>query len=83
MSASAVAQSSTMQPNNLAADLKQSPAPDAAAKPKPCCVCKDEKTARDECMLFSTAADPQEGCKDLVGQYRMCMKGYGFSLPGI
>ncbi|GAB7352701.1 hypothetical protein MBLNU459_g3060t1 [Dothideomycetes sp. NU459] len=65
--------------NNLAADLK--PAGDAAAKVKPCCVCKDEKAARDECMLFSNAADPQQDCQDMVAKYRSCMKGYGFSLP--
>ncbi|KAK4560617.1 Cytochrome c oxidase copper chaperone [Recurvomyces mirabilis] len=69
-----------MQPNNLASDLKSQGA-EATQKPKPCCVCKDEKSARDECMLFSTAADPQDACKDLVGQYKTCMKGYGFSLP--
>lgn len=31
-------------------------------------------------MLFSTAKDPQEACGDLVGKYRMCMKGFGFDL---
>jgi len=67
-----------MQPNNAAADLK--PQGEASAKVKPCCVCKDEKTARDECMLFSTARDPQEACKDLVGKYRSCMASYGFTL---
>lgn len=48
---------------------------------QPCCVCKDEKSARDECMLFSNSSDPQDACKDLVGRYRSCMKGYGFDLP--
>lgn len=70
-----------MQPNNLASDLKTSGGATNASKPKPCCVCKDEKNARDECMLFSNAKDPQEGCKDLVSKYRSCMAGYGFNLP--
>ncbi|KAF7559550.1 hypothetical protein G7046_g4602 [Stylonectria norvegica] len=49
-----------------------------ASKPRPCCVCKDEKAKRDECMLFSTAKDPAADCKSLVEQYRTCMKGFGF-----
>ncbi|KAI5212476.1 hypothetical protein E4T42_02144 [Aureobasidium subglaciale] len=65
--------------NNLAADLK--PQGEAAAKVKPCCVCKDEKAARDECMLFSNAADPQADCQNMVQKYRACMQGYGFNLP--
>ncbi|KAK4947725.1 hypothetical protein LTR28_007569, partial [Elasticomyces elasticus] len=67
-----------MSPNNLAADLK--PQGSAAAKVKPCCVCKDEKAARDECMLFSTSSDPQQACQDMVSRYRSCMKGFGFDL---
>ncbi|CAM1506886.1 Fc.00g065270.m01.CDS01 [Cosmosporella sp. VM-42] len=51
-----------------------------AAKPKPCCVCKEEKAKRDECMLFSTAKDPAADCKSLVEQYRSCMTGYGFKV---
>ncbi|OCK97008.1 uncharacterized protein K441DRAFT_631860 [Cenococcum geophilum 1.58] len=65
--------------SNLGADLK--PAGNAAAKVKPCCVCKDEKAARDECMLFSTSNNAQQECQDLVSKYRSCMAGYGFSLP--
>ncbi|EMC93612.1 hypothetical protein BAUCODRAFT_114097 [Baudoinia panamericana UAMH 10762] len=78
MSATAV-NTSQMRVNNLAADVKPQGG-EATAKVKPCCVCKDEKSARDECMLFSNAADPQDACKDLVGQYRSCMKTYGFNL---
>lgn len=46
------------------------------SKPKPCCVCLDEKKARDECLLFNG----QEGgkCDELIGKYKLCMKGYGF-----
>ncbi|KAF4123942.1 cytochrome c oxidase assembly protein subunit 17 [Geosmithia morbida] len=52
----------------------------AASKPKPCCVCKDEKAKRDECMLFSTAKDPAADCQSLVGQYKTCMAGFGFTV---
>jgi len=63
-------------PSNLASNLK----PAEGEKVKPCCVCKDEKSARDECMLFSRADDPQEDCKSLVGKYKDCMAGYGFKI---
>ncbi|RAO68354.1 uncharacterized protein BHQ10_004366 [Talaromyces amestolkiae] len=57
------------------------PAPKPAEKPKPCCVCKEEKTARDDCMLFSKSDDPaQTDCKPLVEQYKACMAGYGFKI---
>lgn len=47
---------------------------------QPCCVCKDEKAARDECMLFTNSNDPQRECDSLVQKYKACMKGYGFSI---
>ena len=47
---------------------------------QPCCVCKDEKAARDECMLFSEG-DAQESCKATIDRYRSCMAGFGFKLP--
>ncbi|KAK0624708.1 cytochrome C oxidase copper chaperone-domain-containing protein [Bombardia bombarda] len=52
----------------------------AASKPKPCCVCKDEKAKRDECMLFSNAADPQKDCQSTVDLYKSCMAGFGFKV---
>ncbi|KAM3084337.1 Cytochrome c oxidase copper chaperone [Clarireedia jacksonii] len=64
---------------NMGADLK--PAGQASATVKPCCVCKDEKAARDECMLFSTASDPQVACASMVDKYKSCMAGFGFNLP--
>ncbi|KAF2724437.1 hypothetical protein K431DRAFT_281866 [Polychaeton citri CBS 116435] len=70
---------SSSHPNNLAADLKPAGG-EATQKVKPCCVCKEEKSARDECMLFSTAANPQEACTSLVDKYRACMRGYGFNI---
>ncbi|KKY34113.1 putative telomere length regulation protein [Diaporthe ampelina] len=66
-----------------AAAIAQPPAPavsDASSKPKPCCVCKDEKSKRDECMLFSNAADPAKDCQSTIDQYRSCMKGFGFEV---
>ncbi|KAK0731081.1 cysteine alpha-hairpin motif superfamily [Lasiosphaeris hirsuta] len=53
---------------------------DAASRPKPCCVCKDEKAKRDECMLFSNAADPQKDCQSTVDLYKTCMAGFGFKI---
>ncbi|KAK2741772.1 Cytochrome c oxidase copper chaperone [Myotisia sp. PD_48] len=51
------------------------------SKPKPCCVCKPEKSARDECMLFSKSEDPtQQECKSFIQQYKTCMAGYGFKV---
>ncbi len=47
---------------------------------QPCCVCKDEKSKRDECMLFSNAADPQQDCQSTISQYRSCMAGFGFKV---
>ncbi|KAB8241814.1 cytochrome C oxidase copper chaperone-domain-containing protein [Aspergillus flavus] len=56
------------------------PTPVPAEKPKPCCVCKTEKTARDDCMLFSKSDDPQQECKSMIEQYKACMAGYGFKV---
>ncbi|KAK3939660.1 cysteine alpha-hairpin motif superfamily [Diplogelasinospora grovesii] len=53
---------------------------DAASKPKPCCVCKDEKARRDDCMLFSNAADPQKDCQSTIDLYKSCMAGFGFKI---
>ncbi|KAI5466047.1 cysteine alpha-hairpin motif superfamily [Mariannaea sp. PMI_226] len=49
-------------------------------KPKPCCVCKEEKSKRDECMLFSNAKDPVADCKSFIEQYRSCMSGFGYQV---
>jgi cytochrome c oxidase assembly protein subunit 17 len=65
-----------LQPDNLASSTK----PAAGEKVKPCCVCKDEKAQRDECMLFSRSDDPQEDCKSMVMKYKDCMAGYGFKI---
>ncbi|KAJ9226430.1 hypothetical protein DTO169C6_1158 [Paecilomyces variotii] len=56
-------------------------ASEPASKPKPCCVCKEEKSSRDNCMLFSKSDDPANNdCKPLVEQYKSCMAGYGFKI---
>ncbi|KAI1761865.1 hypothetical protein GGR53DRAFT_468915 [Hypoxylon sp. FL1150] len=54
----------------------ESPGSDAVATSKP----KDEKSKRDECMLFSKAADPASDCKTTIEQYRSCMAGFGFQV---
>ncbi|KAH8891893.1 cytochrome C oxidase copper chaperone [Thozetella sp. PMI_491] len=51
-----------------------------ASKPKPCCVCNDEKSKRDECMLFSNAADPAKDCQTTIEKYKSCMAGFGFKV---
>ncbi|RYP74393.1 hypothetical protein DL771_003060 [Monosporascus sp. 5C6A] len=53
---------------------------DAASKPKPCCVCKEEKSKRDECMLFSKSANPASECRTTIDQYKSCMAGFGFQV---
>ena len=53
---------------------------DDARSKQPCCVCKDEKSTRDECMLFSKAADPVADCKSTIERYRTCMAGFGFQV---
>ncbi|KAG5981160.1 hypothetical protein E4U43_006647 [Claviceps pusilla] len=47
---------------------------DNVAKPK------EEKSKRDECMLFSKASDPASDCKSFVEQYKSCMAGFGFTV---
>ena len=49
---------------------------------QPCCVCKDEKSQRDECMLFSNSDDPQKDCEPIMSKYRSCMASYGFTIGG-
>jgi cytochrome c oxidase assembly protein subunit 17 len=71
-----IAVNQPLQPDNLASFVK----PAAGEKVKPCCVCKDEKAQRDECMLFSRSDDPQEDCKSMVMKYKECMSGYGFKI---
>ncbi|PHH84940.1 hypothetical protein CDD83_1143 [Cordyceps sp. RAO-2017] len=53
---------------------------DSNSRPKPCCVCKEEKSKRDECMLFSSAKDPAADCQSFVNQYKSCMLRYGYNV---
>ncbi|SCV99579.1 LAFE_0A06304g1_1 [Lachancea fermentati] len=46
-------------------------------KPKPCCVCKPEKEARDNCLLFNGQESGK--CDELIEKYKKCMAGYGFN----
>ncbi|EPS38578.1 hypothetical protein H072_7697 [Dactylellina haptotyla CBS 200.50] len=59
---------------------KPQAAPPAEDKPKPCCVCKPEKSARDECMLKSLTDTPEAECKDVIKSYKICMEGFGFKV---
>ncbi|KAH8591957.1 cysteine alpha-hairpin motif superfamily [Bisporella sp. PMI_857] len=64
---------------NIGADTQT--ATQATPAVKPCCVCKEEKANRDQCMLFSNAKDPQKDCASIIDKYKSCMKGFGFDLP--
>ncbi|KAI1824500.1 cytochrome C oxidase copper chaperone [Xylaria intraflava] len=80
-----IAMSSTMSLSSISAKAESAPsaasnAGATASKPKPCCVCKDEKARRDDCMLFSKSADPTSDCKPIIDQYKTCMAGFGFSI---
>lgn len=57
---------------NLPVENKQ------GGKPKPCCVCKDEKEQRDQCLLFYSQDSGK--CEDFINRYKECMKGYGFTI---
>ncbi|KFY61281.1 hypothetical protein V496_05086 [Pseudogymnoascus sp. VKM F-4515 (FW-2607)] len=63
----------------VTAPLKSESKP--ASGPKPCCVCKEEKAIRDECMLFSKSDDAQKDCASTIDKYKSCMAGFGFTLP--
>ncbi|KAI1075699.1 cytochrome C oxidase copper chaperone-domain-containing protein [Whalleya microplaca] len=80
MASQSVSMPSISSNSDLKAVASPGSAAPAASKPKPCCVCKDEKSKRDECMLFSKAADPQGDCKSTIDQYRSCMAGFGFTV---
>ncbi|RDA94488.1 hypothetical protein CP533_2303 [Ophiocordyceps camponoti-saundersi (nom. inval.)] len=67
----------TDPPQSVTADTSEDA---ASTRPKPCCVCKEEKSKRDECMLFSTAKDPAADCSSFVDQYKSCMLRYGFTI---
>ncbi|KAL1840170.1 hypothetical protein VTJ49DRAFT_744 [Mycothermus thermophilus] len=66
--------------SQAAAAAAPAQATNAASKPKPCCVCKEEKSQRDECLLFSNAADPEKDCQSTIERYRSCMAGFGFKV---
>lgn len=43
---------------------------------RPCCVCKDTRTARDDCLRFN----PEETCIKQVNAHNECLKSYGFQV---
>lgn len=57
---------------NMSSENKQT-----ESKPKPCCVCIEERKKRDECTLFKGIES--EECKLIINQYTSCMKSYGFT----
>jgi cytochrome c oxidase assembly protein subunit 17 len=44
-------------------------------------VCTEEKSARDECMLFAKSDNPIAECESMVAKYKTCMTGFGFEIP--
>ncbi|KAF8456062.1 cysteine alpha-hairpin motif superfamily [Kalaharituber pfeilii] len=73
LSTSSQAEACEYVPNSTASTKPSTPTV------KPCCVCKEEKSRRDECMLFSTNGEAD--CKPTIEAYRQCMAGYGFKFP--
>ncbi|KAJ5772203.1 hypothetical protein N7520_002732 [Penicillium odoratum] len=71
---------SSPEKNAPAPTEAQSQQPAQTEKPKPCCVCKTEKTARDDCMLFSKSDNPEKECQSTIDQYKSCMAGFGFKV---
>lgn len=63
------------QPNQTSASSSST---ESNSKPKPCCVCKPEKETRDECLLIN--GQDSGKCDDVISQYKVCMKGYGFAI---
>ncbi|CCH60409.1 hypothetical protein TBLA_0C06130 [Henningerozyma blattae CBS 6284] len=47
-------------------------------KPKPCCVCTEQKEERDQCILFNGQESTK--CTEFINKYKECMKGYGFEI---
>lgn len=43
---------------------------------RPCCVCKDEKKARDICIVEKG----EDQCGDLIEAHKACMRGLGFKV---
>jgi len=43
---------------------------------RPCCVCKEEKSTRDECIVMNG----QEKCEDLIEAHKVCMRKLGFNV---
>ena len=40
----------------------------------PCCVCKDTRAERDECIRFF----PEEECTEKIEKHFKCLKSFGF-----
>ncbi|KAG0657028.1 Cytochrome c oxidase copper chaperone [Monosporozyma unispora] len=51
-------------------------------RPKPCCICLDEKKKRDECLLFNDVSKDNGmlKCKEYIDKYKSCMKSFGYDI---
>ncbi|PVU95748.1 hypothetical protein BB561_001636 [Smittium simulii] len=56
----------------------QQQSPQASDKPKPCCVCKETKKARDTCY-FDHGDQAELKCHYLIQAHKDCMKSFGFT----
>lgn len=70
----------TLPTPTLPSSKAQRPLTSCCNNVQPCCVCKPEKAARDDCMLFSKTEDPTQECKSTIDQYKSCMAGFGFKV---
>ena len=57
------------------AGIGDSPAPSAKGK-KICCVCKDTKSARDECVI----RNGEERCHAFIDAHNRCLRAEGFDV---
>ncbi|KAL3089511.1 hypothetical protein niasHS_006895 [Heterodera schachtii] len=48
----------------------------STSKPKACCVCKETKGKRDECIILNG----EENCGQLIEAHKKCMREYGFEV---
>ncbi|KAI1002304.1 hypothetical protein K3495_g5899 [Podosphaera aphanis] len=78
---SSLSMTTTPAPREPSRATTAAPGVTPPAEVKPCCVCKEEKAARDNCMLISTSAEPQQDCVATIEKYKQCMAGFGFHLP--
>lgn len=69
---------STISRENLtpAAIIPISSANDPKKVLKPCCVCKETKSQRDECMVLNG----EENCGYFIEAHKKCLREFGFEI---